>query len=69
MLRQNCWKHQQPNAEILGLPLHPDYGQVTNKGQVNDIYRGKYKDLEGVNHSFELRGLHMMGALARTHQK
>jgi hypothetical protein len=36
--------------------LHLGHGLVTNKGQVNDIYGGKYKDLERVNHSFEALG-------------
>jgi hypothetical protein len=36
----------QPNAEIWGLPLHLGHGQVTNKGKVNDIYGGKYKDFK-----------------------
>jgi hypothetical protein len=48
MLRHNCWKRQHPNAETQGLPLHLGYDQVTYKGQVNDFYRGKFKDLEGV---------------------
>jgi hypothetical protein len=69
MLQQNCWKHQQPNAETRGLPLHLGSGQVTNKGQVNDIYIGKYKDLKGVNHSFEALGLHPTNVLACTHRK
>jgi hypothetical protein len=57
MLRQNCWKNQQPNEETQGLPLRLGHDQVMNKGHVNDIYGGKYKDLEEVNHSFEASGV------------
>jgi hypothetical protein len=36
--------------------LQPGHDQVTNKGQANNIYGGKHKDLGGVNHSFEVTG-------------
>jgi hypothetical protein len=43
----------------------PRPGENT-KDEVNDIYKGKYQDLEGVNHSFEASGATPDGC-ARAH--
>jgi hypothetical protein len=52
-----------------GLPLHLGYDQKTCNEQINEIHRGKHKDLKGVTTPSRPRGLHMTGALTRNHRK